>query len=294
MTQPERYAIDALPDGQPPFFITGSGRCGTTLIRRILVNNPDLVIPPENYSLRRSHVRWRDLSHHGWKTFTSEVVEDLASQDNWESFGLDAVKLVLTLHEAPTELQGPEGFWNIFHAAYGQAHSRVPKRWGDKTPLAADRLGPMSVWFPGAKVIRPVRDAYDVVASWGRVPGWEGRHIDAAERWVNANEAADAFSLDAPGQVLTVSYEDLVREPGRYAREIFEFLDIPFELDYLENRSDSGQLADADGAAHHTKIAAPIDQSSVGRGFERIPEDLRAEVTDIVGDLQARYGYSLR
>src|SRR5215204_558893 len=36
-------------EGFSPFFIVGSGRCGTTLLRRILEADPTVHIPPENW-----------------------------------------------------------------------------------------------------------------------------------------------------------------------------------------------------------------------------------------------------
>jgi len=49
----------ALADGtvvrpSRPFFVTGSGRCGTTLTRRRLIERAHAVIPPENYGLAAS------------------------------------------------------------------------------------------------------------------------------------------------------------------------------------------------------------------------------------------------
>lgn len=37
-----------------PFFITGSGRCGTTLLRRLLLEHAPVAIPPENYTLAQT------------------------------------------------------------------------------------------------------------------------------------------------------------------------------------------------------------------------------------------------
>ena len=34
-----------------PFFIAGSGRCGATLLRRLVAEQTTVVIPPENYML---------------------------------------------------------------------------------------------------------------------------------------------------------------------------------------------------------------------------------------------------
>ena len=52
-----------------PFFIIGSGRCGTTLLRAMLQTHPTVHIPPETYSLgqiiqeypRYSRLPWDEL-----------------------------------------------------------------------------------------------------------------------------------------------------------------------------------------------------------------------------------------
>jgi len=44
-----------------PFFIVGSGRCGTTLMRRLLQASPQVHIPPENWTMGNHVVTYRRL-----------------------------------------------------------------------------------------------------------------------------------------------------------------------------------------------------------------------------------------
>ncbi|HEX6923051.1 MAG TPA: sulfotransferase, partial [Bacillales bacterium] len=57
-----------------PFFIIGSGRSGNTLLRTILFQNPDIVIPPESYVLGKAIRRYRQLSWLEWEELCSVVI----------------------------------------------------------------------------------------------------------------------------------------------------------------------------------------------------------------------------
>ena len=86
-----------------PFFITGPDRCGTTLLRRLIVEKSGAVIPPENYSLEASG-RFRSISQQDWtlscRLLIGEVQQD--SQQN-EVFGMDAATAISLLSSIPAE-----------------------------------------------------------------------------------------------------------------------------------------------------------------------------------------------
>jgi len=167
------------------FFITGSGRCGTTLLRRLIVEKSGAVIPPENYSLGVSG-RFSSAAQQDWglscRLIIGEVQRD--SPQNG-AFGVDAAMAISLLSSIPPEHRTIANFWHAFHAIYA-THVGKPSvsRWGDKTPLNAARLDNIIELFPTARFIFMIRDIFDVAYSYGSmdVVGRRGKYLDQSPR----------------------------------------------------------------------------------------------------------------
>jgi len=60
-----------------PFFIIGSGRCGTTLMRRILITHPDICIPPETFVLSQWISLYQRYNNTNWKDLVYRILSTL-------------------------------------------------------------------------------------------------------------------------------------------------------------------------------------------------------------------------
>ncbi len=49
-----------------------------------------------------------------------------------------------------------------------------------------------------------------------------------AHRWKTAIDKADEFEESCPDQLSTVRYENLVSNPKKFARQVFEFIEIDY------------------------------------------------------------------
>ncbi len=112
---------------------------------------------------------------------------------------------------------------------------------GDKTPRNAQIIEDLGVVFPGMKFILMVRDPRDVAASRLGHAARAGRreaedrtsayYLDlvrgSAREWRMSLERTLAYAQSHPGEVITVRYEDLVRDARRELARVFGFLGAP-------------------------------------------------------------------
>ena len=122
--------------------------------------------------------------------------------------------------------------------------SRIPsnaKRWCEKTPLHVRYIRQIMDFFEeDVRFIHITRDGRDVMTSIHHDE--PDRFFVPPKRWVNDVRAGLAFK-DHPN-ILTIKYEDLIRENATVLKRICEFLDEPFEdeirnwYDYTPKRKD--------------------------------------------------------
>ncbi len=99
----------------------------------------------------------------------------------------------------------------------------------EKTPRHIRHLGRIRAWAPGAKLVMPVRDGRDVVASL------EERHGDARmgeTRWIEET-AIVAAQMSRPDS-LVCRYEDLVEDPEAVMRRVCGFIGVPFRRELMD------------------------------------------------------------
>jgi hypothetical protein len=71
-----------------PFFSIGSGRCGTTLLRKILFSHPDIYIPPETYVLHKCIKLFRVHNNLQWNNLVNLILSTLEYHPKFTAFDL--------------------------------------------------------------------------------------------------------------------------------------------------------------------------------------------------------------
>lgn len=275
-----------------PFFIVGSGRCGTTLLRRLLVSGPGHVhIPPENWSLRavievfrkyRLVADWGDIAD-------LCIAQLLSSNQGWfEHYPSDLKETLVALEGKQRTLAGLIDATYRFH---GHTVMEKVDRWGDKTPLNVGLMPELIHIFPKCKFVFMLRDPADTTYSCSFLEQYRNDVIEPAKRWLAALESRQWFEDKYPDSILTVRYEDLVQNADSELRRVCDFLALEFHPSMLASRADREQLSDLKTHVHHAAAMQSITQSSIGKGRDGLTTDQKAIISALLGDSVSRAGY---
>src|ERR671934_241733 len=143
---------------EPPLFVLGVRRSGTTLLRVMLDRHPALAVPDESYFIPALAARHRGVLD------VADFCDDLAripAIRDWE-VDADAVRGRL----APGARAG-DGIAAVYEA---YAALRGKERWGDKTPMYMGWLSLINRLFPAARYVHLIRDGRDAALSFLAMP----------------------------------------------------------------------------------------------------------------------------
>ncbi len=213
----------------PPFFIVGSGRSGTTLLRMMLCSHSRISIPAETWY-------FLDLL----KRFSIDRPLDAAEIESAVSIITDQLnrpEMKLEPQEFRRELsQLTEPYLRDLAEIVYRWHMRVEgkARWGDKTPVYIQIVPELARMFPNSQFIFLVRDGRDVAKSF-QVRAWIGRWLHNNTReWTSALEYQQRWTRSGLRErILLVRYEDLVLETEGTLRKICGFIGEEFEPQML-------------------------------------------------------------
>ena len=257
-------------DACSPFqgvFIGGTGRSGTSLLRRILGSHPGIaLVAGETKCISDEQFRLAPHWFHSLpKACRVEAVGTLKSlwhnrfycyvqphkatpSDDqrrgfclWlgrkeldrELIQLDALVEAESLHEI-------EHVWGKLYAALFRKRAEEQDRslWIEKTPNNALYARYLHSWLPGVRLLNIVRDGRDVACSMQNV-SWGQKDLVKSLDWWAGSLAGAAFALQTLPRSwsLTLRYEDLVTVPEETLNRVADFLGIKcdFSLDMFSS-----------------------------------------------------------
>lgn len=273
-----------------PFFIIGSGRCGTTLLRRILQANTDIHIPPELCMLPRMIRMFRRENYASWDHLVRLSLDIMETSPDFSTFEISLHDLHRSLLAVPEEERSLACILDQFYRYHAESVGSGCRIWGDKTPGNTFRIGRLHSVFPRLRAIHVLRDGVDVVGSFIKAGLYEGIE-PAALRWTSAVRVARAFGAQHPEQFMEIRYEDLVRVPETTTRAVCQFLDIRYDPQMISAIDHVAAMGDVGRLSHHNEVALPIRTASIGKGTRSFsPSDL-ARLEWLIGDALAACGY---
>ena len=273
-----------------PFFIVGSGRSGTTLVRLILGSHSRLSIPPETWYLNKMTdllMLDRPLS----LDERQRVVRIMTEHYRWPDLGVSAE----VFRQKVGSMESPR-LRQIVELVYFEYMQREQKRrWGDKTPGYIELVPQLAHLFPGARFIHVIRDGRDVAKSF-QARRWSGKwlHLNAQE-WLVAMQCGQRWRRsNFATQFLEIRYEDVVRNPERELRRICEFLEEQYEPQMLSWQHRVGALVPTREAHIHEKLVQEPSKDDIERWKREMSarEILIGEA--FMGPLLKAHGYELR
>jgi protein-tyrosine sulfotransferase len=281
-----------LERGEPvePFFIVGSGRSGTTLLRRVLQASPEVHIPPEMHALGECIRLYRRNRTLPWPELVRTALSAFALDPEFERFGVALAPLAAALDGLAPRERSLARVLDALYRSHAAASGEACARWGDKTPLNAFALAPIRAVFPRARFVHLLRDGVDVAHSYVEA-GLQPDLATAARRWRDSVAAVRRFAARHPARCLELRYEALVRAPERTLPALFRFLGLRWDPAFLRASAPGAALADAAHHAHLRAALAPIACASVGRGRRALAPAERTALERAIGPALAAAGY---
>jgi hypothetical protein len=205
--------------GEPPIFVVGCFRSGTSLLRRILDSHSRIACPPESKFVLPAVQMLRDR----------HAIQGLASM------GFERAEIAAALGD----------FVRRFFDTYATAAGKP--RWADKTPDYVECLPELWELFgPGARFVVIVRHGMDVAYSLSdphrHYPAIDGHvaeaggdvAVGAGRFWADQNAKIQAFIEAQADSTHLIRYEDLTTQPEPTLQSMFEFLGERWERKVLE------------------------------------------------------------
>ncbi len=171
--------------------------------------------------------------------------------------------------------QVPEGdsrlYW--FTRILSDVHSRTGKPIiGVKEPRAIEWLVPLSRLFPQSKILHIVRDPRDVLLSKLRA-GWSRNRPPALHVAVHKYQLAMwhyAESHSLP--MLTIHYENLIRESETVLRKVCQFLGVEYSPAMLTYYTSADTLIHKDEAEWKGNVTRPVLTNNAGKWRQELPK----------------------
>ena len=265
-----------------PFFIVGSARSGTTLLRLILNAHPEVAVPPES----RFVVELYDSD----EVDTEGFLRRLSAHKRFQTWDIPVEAVSAELGPA-TRVTYADAIRATFRA-YAIANGKIS--WGDKTPRYVENLDLLCKILPEARVVHLIRDGRNVALSYADVPFGPKTVGRAAALWARRVTAGrDAYPRIGKDRYLEIRYEDLVEDPAGETKDICAFLDLEFDpgmMDYTERARGSVLPR----ASMYNPHVTEKPQKNV-RSWEESMPDAQIEIFEAVaGDALSLLGYERR
>jgi hypothetical protein len=210
-----------------PFFIVGSARSGTTLLRLILNAHRDVAVPPES----RFVVELYDGDQ---QVDVDDFLRRLSAHKRFQTWDIP-IAVVRDEMGATQRVAYADAIRSAF-TAYARANGKA--LWGDKTPRYVESLDLLCELLPEARFIHLIRDGRNVALSYADVPFGPKTVGKAAALWAKRVMAGrDACPRIGTDRYLEIRYEDLVEDPEGETKDICDFLELEFDpgmMDYTE------------------------------------------------------------
>jgi len=278
-----------------PIFIGGCDRSGTTMLRLMLIQSPELHMPGETAFLpvmQDQAEEYGDFSEPHQRWF---FVRDLQKfQATTRNSAFEVFEISPQEAEAEIASNAPTDYPGAAAAVYSaMARKKGKTRWGDKTPTNVMHMEYLSRAYPYAKFVHIIRDPRDVTASI-RKAGWMHNYRTAAATWKLRVETGQRVGAQLGNNVYReIRYEALVEKPEEELRALCEWLDLEYSPAMIDFHKNSMKSMPKQYESLFEKAKRPADASRVYAWKRGMPRKNIADVESVAGSLMVELGYPL-
>ncbi len=269
-----------------PFFIVGTERSGSNLLRVILDAHPALAVPHPPHILR-------------YFAPLEPRYGDLKDDENLGRLVRDVLRLLrVHIHPWPVSLDAdalvaaaqPRDLYGVFAAVYDAWLAQAGgARWGCKSTFMIHHTDRIFSCHPGAKLLWLVRDPRDVAAS-SRKSVFSPFHPHlTALLWEEQQRLGLALEAAlGTAALFRVRYEDLLADPDTVLRDICRFLDEPFDEGMLRFFETDAAQTGAAWSQDWENTARPILPGNTQKYRTQLsPEEIRWVECAAAGPMEA-------
>jgi len=254
------------------FFLVGTGRCGTTMFRKLLSFHPDLYVPRETHwiPILYNSFGLQKIPHAEIFRFLDQVYMAkgrTAIERILKTEGLDrsTFRKALTSRLSPSGEDTIAGFMNTFYSFIAERNGA--SLWGDKTPDYGLCMSTLQNIWPDAKFVHIYRDGRDAAISMSKVlsfrllAAWEINHwyaiaynkqyeqrMSAAmsslpiEKFFELWKSRLSRIFDERNRVkkenyMEIRYEHLLSSPQEILAQVSGFLNLPEKRNWISEAS---------------------------------------------------------
>jgi hypothetical protein len=277
---------DKLNEQNPPIFILGVQRSGTTLLRLILNSHSYIAIPEEAEFLRPIITKkyiYNEIPEKDLK----RICNYLRSSPHYALWNYDSSKFLNWL-EKQSSISLKEFINNLF-MSYAESEGKI--RWGDKTPSLFRKLKLLHILFPEAKFIHMLRDGRDVFDSWRKMDFSKNNVAVVALEWQYKLYKIENFlKILHDDNKYTIRYEDLLISPKETLMKICNFIEMEFESQMLNFYMQSKYYV---GNHHSRLIFQPINPGNLFKWKKNLTETELKVFNYLAGRYLRKYGYQV-
>ncbi len=275
-------------DSNTYFFIIGSGRCGSTLLRVMLERNHDIAVLPEiNTALPKACDWYLSNPKLSREEYFSHFYQMYASQKAWDQdlFNRKALLDRFSIISNPSI----SSFFEVVSSHYCNALKPRAKLIGDKNPYLTFFIPHLKQMFPKAKYIHLIRDGRDVASSWHKTLELNMELETAAKRWNWALKEVERFTFLIKNQLLEIKYEDLVSYPEMTLKRVCKFLDVPFDKVMIDTEVVGSSEEVTTG--HHKRSIEKVNTKSIAKWKTSLTNGQIETIKPILSARLKKYGY---
>lgn len=274
-----------------PFFIIGTERSGSNLLRVILNAHSRIAVPHPPHVMKYFaplEARYGDLGDdRNLRRLVDDVLRLLAVHIYPWDDAIDPAQVVATCR--------PRSLYGVTAALYDAHLAGTGKaRWGCKSTFMVHHVDTVLAASPGARFLWLVRDPRDVAASSRKSVFSPCHPVLTARLWVD--QQAEALALQQrlpPETLLRVRYEDLLADPPGSLARICAFLDEPFEPEMLRFFDSPAARKGAALSESWANTAQPVQAGNAGKYRKDLSPAELAQVEAVARPLMETLGYVL-
>ncbi len=259
-------------------FVMGSGRSGTTMVRDVLGNHPEICSLPETSFFDRLWAARFFMGKLSKKNSRLKFV--------WLFFYACGDRLIVNFNKkmelmankyADADFFTHKNLYTLMCDSLSEEHENVVV---EKTPHHLLFMDFIAQRYPEAKFIYITRDPVDMVNSYISRGDLPSNYKQVAMEWVVGNEIGLMCLKKYPDRVVHIRYEDIIDNPIIAVEKLFNFIGKSFNERYLNIKSNS-TFDKSDSIGIHKKI----QESRI------LPKEKSIEIRKLTAGISRSFGY---